>query len=541
MSASIAAFSTIVPSEALAQPLPVAVVADGGAVGDWALKIMRALGRQQEIRINALACVDDRSATLFNSTSAAGDDGLASLASFTSQSLQQIAVDTRSVAQTVAVDALLEAIGTLRPAAVLWLSNVSVPRLLSSGGVVVWRIATAVGDIPSGGLQWSALSEDRRAIRLTLLQIAPDEREFLSTARIGATPWSLDATLDQLALAAADVLGKAARQPQGRAPAASLDESVDPANPRSAPRSGLLGQLGERLRRAWYAAFQVQRWTIGLAPGPLTADCGWLARGRLLPPLPGGNFLADPFVVPGLGGRVLLAEWMEVRRGRGVIARVELNEAGKIVEIHKLIDKPGYHLSYPHVFRHDGALYCCPEASHSFEITLHRLSDDARQVLDSKPLLEGVPAVDPTVFRHGGRWWILCTSAARRGSNTHLHAYHAESLEGPWHAHRLNPIVIDIARARPAGRVFQAGGACYRPAQDCTQRYGGALRLYEIVALTPDEYEERFCWRIAPPLGPRGRHGVHTLNEADDVIVYDAYTESFSPLAWLYRLRERSR
>lgn len=293
------------------------------------------------------------------------------------------------------------------------------------------------------------------------------------------------------------------------------------------------------LKRAWYGAFINQRWTIGIAAGDLAPDTQWLSQGQLLPPLAGADFLADPFVVPGLGGRVLLAEWMEAQVGRGVIARVELDANGRIAEIHRLIDWPPYHLSYPHVFRVDGELYCCPESCHAREVRLYRLSPDARRILDMRIILSKFPAVDPTLFKQGDRWWLMCTSAARGRSNFDLYAFHGPSIEGPWTPHARNPIVSDVSAARPAGRVFERDSRLFRPAQNCTVRYGGGLRLYEITSLTPDSYAERLCWSVDAPIGPLGKHGVHTLNGADGCIVFDAYTERFMPLAWLQRLRER--
>jgi hypothetical protein len=301
------------------------------------------------------------------------------------------------------------------------------------------------------------------------------------------------------------------------------------------------GRIRKKLARWWYGAFVVQRWTIGIASGEDCADGSWILRGRLLEPLPGGDFLADPFVVPGTQGRVLLCEWMQVRRGRGVIARVQLDGQGHIIDIAKLIDWPPYHLSYPHVFEHDGALYCCPEACYSQTVTLYKLSAGAREVLGSQVSMPGFQSVDPTMFQHDGRWWLMCTSARDGQSNTHLYAFHANSPFGPWQPHAANPVVTDISRARPAGRVFASGGRLYRPAQDCSVRYGGGLRLLEITHLTPQEYAETPCWTVNPPLGNHGQHGVHTMNADGGTIVYDAYSLRFSPWAWLYRLRERFR
>jgi len=293
------------------------------------------------------------------------------------------------------------------------------------------------------------------------------------------------------------------------------------------------------LNSLWRGLFVAQRWTIGTAAGGLGPDASWIRAGRLLEPLSGGDFLADPFIVPDTGGRVLLCEWMRVRRGQGVIARVELGATGSIVDIQTIIDWPPFHLSYPHVFRHEGVLYCCPESCHSRSVRLYELSADARQAVKYEVILDNFAAVDPTLFHHDGRYWLMCTRATANQYNTHLHAFHSSSMKGPWIPHAQNPIVIDAASARPAGRVFREQGRLFRPAQDCSERYGGGLRLMEIERLTPDEYIEKPVWGIYPPLGPHGKHGVHTVNADDGVIVYDAYSERFSPLAWLHRLRER--
>lgn len=295
------------------------------------------------------------------------------------------------------------------------------------------------------------------------------------------------------------------------------------------------------LRRGWYGAFINQRWTIGMARGELACGASWIQRGRLFDPLPGGDFLADPFIVPGTEGRVLLCEWMRARHGRGVIARVELGVGNGIEDVCLLIDWPPYHLSYPHVFVVDGELYCCPEACYSRSVRLFRLSPDARRVLDSQTILSGFAAVDPTVLRFGSRWWLFCTSADGHRANTHLHAFYSSSLIGPWTPHSANPIVVGASTARPGGRMFVSDGRLYRPAQDCSVRYGGGLRLLEVEELTPDSYREALCWSISPPVGEHGQHGIHTANAADGFITYDAYTERFSPIAWLYRLRERYR
>jgi hypothetical protein len=84
-------------------------------------------------------------------------------------------------------------------------------------------------------------------------------------------------------------------------------------------------------------------------------------------------------------------------------------------------------------------------------------------------------------------------------------------------------------------------GRLYRPAQDCSRRYGGGLKMFAITKLTPTEFAQDLVWALHAPIGQRGEHGVHTINAIDGHTIYDAYTERFSPFAWLHRLRERFR
>lgn len=225
--------------------------------------------------------------------------------------------------------------------------------------------------------------------------------------------------------------------------------------------------IASGIRRLIYGAFVEQRWTIGISTGRLLDIESWTRRGQLLTPLRNGDFLADPFLVPGLGGRVFLCEWKQGQTGKGVIARATLSDDNKLTELTALLDLPAYHLSYPYLLRHDGSLYCCPENCHSRALTLYRLSDDARQVLSSHTVMEGFACVDPTIFHLDDTWWLTCTSASHGQSNTHLYAFYARTPFGPWVPHQGNPIKIDASGARPAGPVFMDNGEYIRPAQDC--------------------------------------------------------------------------
>ena len=161
-------------------------------------------------------------------------------------------------------------------------------------------------------------------------------------------------------------------------------------------------------------------------------------------------------------------------------------------------------------------------------MTLYRLDGGAGRWTEQKVLIDNFPAVDPTVFNHGGRWWLLCTSADD-GANEVLYAWSSDSLLGEWAPHAANPVKIDIGSARPAGPPFQHGGHWIRPAQDCSKRYGGSLVFNRILKLSEDEFVEEPVARLDPdPLGLYPA-GLHTVSGAGAITVIDGARYSFRP------------
>jgi hypothetical protein len=118
-------------------------------------------------------------------------------------------------------------------------------------------------------------------------------------------------------------------------------------------------------------------------------------------------------------------------------------------------------------------------------------------------LVEG-RAVDASVFRHDGRWWMFAGADPAHGHGT-LRLFHARALAGPWEEHPRSPIVRgDPGRARPGGRVVSVAGSVIRFAQDCGPAYGAALRAFAITELGADAYREVEA-APAPVLAGTGR------------------------------------
>ena len=67
---------------------------------------------------------------------------------------------------------------------------------------------------------------------------------------------------------------------------------------------------------------------------------------------------------------------------------------------------------------------------------------------------EDVAMADPTLFRYAGRYWIAYNDASL-GLHENLCLRFADRLEGPWTAHPLNPVKIDVRCSRPGGTPFR--------------------------------------------------------------------------------------
>src|SRR2546427_610728 len=205
--------------------------------------------------------------------------------------------------------------------------------------------------------------------------------------------------------------------------------------------------------------------------------------------------------------------------------------------VRRAIELP-VHASYPYLVVERGEIYCIPETNASREIGLYRAIDFPTRWEKVGTLVSGVAALDPTVFRHEGRWWLTCTDR-EVGENMPLFVWHARNLEGPWEPHALNPVKADIRSSRPAGTPFVDGGILYRPAQDCSRMYGGGIVINRVVRLTPTEFMEEPAATIEPFSESPFPDGIHTLSGVGDITLIDSKRHRFVPSAIPYVLRNR--
>lgn len=292
----------------------------------------------------------------------------------------------------------------------------------------------------------------------------------------------------------------------------------------------------------WHAAkyvferlFVQQTWAIGIIDLPIetllenqTSPVCWLAGSSAR-----YRYLADPFLFASSHDPNQFSFMCEefdsvtLNRGRIVVAHVREGVIRQTVPLPQL--DAGVHAAYPFVFRHEGHTYCVPETAEAGGIDLYRCDAATGAWTKVCRLVDDWRGIDSTVFRHEGRWW-LATCSADDGPYHNLFLFHADALQGPWHPHVANPVKCDVRSARPAGTPFERHGRLYRPAQDCSVRYGGSVSINRIEVLTPLEFRETVVARVAPdPSGPFPL-GLHTLCAGGARTLVDGRRDFFDPL-----------
>jgi hypothetical protein len=269
------------------------------------------------------------------------------------------------------------------------------------------------------------------------------------------------------------------------------------------------------------ALYRHDGWGIGLVRAPVDAALlGTMPQVEWIPLATREAFAADPFLIEEDGRLYCFFETLPYASNRGHIAYAVLDPSGARTAIVRDAIVEPHHLSYPFLLRHEDEILCIPEAGESGCVAAYAAHQFPEGWYRKHVLIENFPGIDPTIFQHGDRWWMLATDG-RSGWNDTLHIWYADALFGRWNPHRRNPVKAGLAGTRPAGRPFACGDRLYRPAQDCSARYGGALTVNEIITLTPDAFEERIVNVIAPdPAGPYP-HGLHTANGCGNFTVID--------------------
>ena len=304
-------------------------------------------------------------------------------------------------------------------------------------------------------------------------------------------------------------------------------EQCPPFEERKIENGNALRFLGSVCKRGIEKATTVDQWFLAWKFGEsrfgsfpeLAPDLAGFTR--LMPPK--DRYWADPFALEKNGRWYVFFEELPFAAGKAHISMIEVKPDGSSSRPQRVLERD-YHLSYPFLVEHEGALYMIPESARNGTVEAWRCVEFPLRWKLERVLLSGVRCVDATFYRGEDRWWLFANlaSGGTRVFDDELHLFHAADLLGDWKPHPRNPVKSDVRGARPAGRLYWRGGALYRPAQVCTPRYGAGLSLNRVLRITPRDYAERQA-QVVLPSAEAGLLGLHTVNRAGALTVVDAF------------------
>jgi hypothetical protein len=295
------------------------------------------------------------------------------------------------------------------------------------------------------------------------------------------------------------------------------------------------GQSSPLPKVIWAAALQTTATIVGKMAKyvkNLTAgDKTWFVAWRIDPvhtildqraatfsamPDDGKRYYADPFPFRRNGQDFVFVEEFLYTSGRGCISVASIKDGAASIPV-PVLEEP-HHLSYPFIFEHDNEVWMIPESGEARGVYLYRAEQFPYRWRRESCLIDGIEAYDATLLRHAGRFWLfVCERICNSSSWDILSLFHADSLIGPWlPAH--NPVLVDAMMSRPAGAIIQRDGHQIRPVQDCLREYGGAVPLYRVDRLAPDDFSQVLIGTIHC-----GSRGCHTYNNYSGLEVIDVF------------------
>jgi hypothetical protein len=281
----------------------------------------------------------------------------------------------------------------------------------------------------------------------------------------------------------------------------------------------LLPKVAKAAARKLRQGNDMSHWQIGLrrSQQPLyrrpesvaAAEVTWLDTPR-------GKFWADPFLIERNGATWVFFENYDYAERRAVIDCGRM-ENGRLEEVRTVLNRPE-HLSFPHVFEHDGEVWMVPESEQAGAVNLYRAARFPDQWVFERTLLD-IRAVDPVPFVYRNRWYMFVSPVVVDGQVPFTLLFTAPQLPGPWKLHPAGCISSDVRIARGAGAIIRDGERLIRVSQECAEGYGHSVCFSEI-EVGEASYEARPYAQLLPEaLG--NLDGVHTYNRVGDWEVID--------------------
>lgn len=237
------------------------------------------------------------------------------------------------------------------------------------------------------------------------------------------------------------------------------------------------------------------------------------------------RWFADPFILEVSEETILLAvEEFLYSQDRGRIALLTIRRKDYQLLSNQLLIEEPTHLSFPFVLHYADKTYIIPENGASGQLKLYLYDPALQQCRYVKTLIEESLA-DAVIADVGTENFLFATAYNEICPDQLFQYAQSDGVYCP-----IKTVNFATRNARNAGAFFSFKGKVYRPAQDCSSRYGGS---FEIQEYNKEKDEFNTIWHFSP-VDPVYNVGIHTFNHNKGVSVVDGCRYRRPLLAKLY-------
>ncbi|MFC2100306.1 hypothetical protein ACFLRZ_00605, partial [Bacteroidota bacterium] len=171
------------------------------------------------------------------------------------------------------------------------------------------------------------------------------------------------------------------------------------------------------------------------------------------------------------------------------------------------------------------------------QVDLYELNKSTLQFDFKKTIIKDFESVDTTVVFYNNLFWLFLSQ--RKDSNTKLFLFFSNALDGPYSPHSNNPVKMNIRNSRPGGTPYMIDEDLYRPAQDSSRTYGGAISINKITRLSEFSFNEENLYYITPDDHSKYTKGIHTISSIGELTLIDGKHHTFVWKHFYYKLKEK--
>lgn len=248
------------------------------------------------------------------------------------------------------------------------------------------------------------------------------------------------------------------------------------------------------------------------------------------------RWFADPFIYKVTDDDIVVfvEECKLFEYPKGIICELVIDRKTMRLKERYVMLELDKHLSYPAIIHHEGKVYVYPENGASGKLNIYEYDEANHKLVNPTCILDEAVA-DATIMQTKEGYRLIATKYPETQEKSYL--YESNSLFGPYKQVSEIPCQEKRSCSRPGGNWINSLQGLFRPAQDCSKRYGGALSIMQ-VNLANNIYKETDYCRIEP-LSFKYSRGVHTINFHEGLCVVDGYGYLYQVLGRLFNILKK--